>query len=79
MVSSSQDLKHIQNQGRGNVYIFPNGEVLPLKKSTIFEFRNIKVAKDFTNDEWIEEHIIILNSGLKCILVKQSACVFKKY
>ena len=61
----------------GIMNLYVNGEVIAVKHSTLCFDLESKLAQDFSNEIWVEEHSIVTEHGKACILIELPAYAFK--
>ena len=53
------------------------GRAMSVKRSTLCSIASSKLAEDFEDDKWLDNHLIVNENGQKCILVEHCATAFK--
>jgi hypothetical protein len=69
--------KTLSDSEFGIMNLYVNGEIIAVKHSTLCFDLESKLARDFSNEIWVEEHSIITEDGKACILVELPAYAFK--
>ena len=57
--------------------LYINGDVLAVKCSTLCFDSQSKLAQDFLDDAWLEEHWIVAETGKALVLIELPAVIFK--
>lgn len=58
-------------------HFYVNGEILTYKKSTLCADPTSKLAKDLSDDAWLDEHRVQTEDGKVCILIEQPTYAFR--
>jgi len=74
-ISSTETKKYAKYNGIINVYL--NGEILAYRTKTLCGDMTSKLARDLSDNIWVEEHTIMTENGKACILMEYPGADFK--